>query len=223
MASAGNRNIEVRINDNKYTSEPKNVNVTVEKGNAVFSANAASYIINYGGKFSVTVKTAKGNAVSGEKVTFILNGRTVGSAITNANGVATFTFTASMLKTARVGIKNLVLKLDSTNYNSAAKTVKVTVKKEKTKIAAKKKTFKRTTKTKKYTIALKNSKGKAVKKAKVYLKVGKKTYKAKTNLRGKATFKITKLTKKGKYTAKITFKTTAYYLKATKKVKLTVK
>ena len=62
-----------------------------------------------------------------------------------------------------------------------------------------------------------------MKKAKVYLKVGKKTYKAKTNSRGKATFKITKLTKKGKYTAKITFKTNAYFLKATKKVRITVR
>ena len=32
-----------------------------------------------------------------------------------------------------------------------------------------------------YAIALKNSKGKAMKKDKVFLKVGKKTYKAKTN------------------------------------------
>ena len=98
----------------------------------------------------------------------------------------------------------------------------VTVKKTATKITAKKKTFKAKTKVKKYTITLKAGK-KAVKKVQVILKIGKKTYKAKTNSKGKATFKIKKLTKKGKYTAKITFKGNKLYKATTKKVKITVK
>ena len=98
----------------------------------------------------------------------------------------------------------------------------VTVKKTATKITAKKKTFKAKTKVKKYTITLKAGK-KAVKKVQVILKIGKKTFKAKTNAKGKATFKIKKLTKKGKYTAKITFKGNKLYKATTKKVKITVK
>ncbi len=70
---------------------------------------------------------------------------------------------------------------------------------------------------------MKNSKGKAVKKVKVTLKIKGKTFKAKTNSKGKAVFKIKKLTKKGKFKAKITFKGNGYYLKAVKKVKIKLK
>ena len=98
------------------------------------------------------------------------------------------------------------------------KTVKVA-----SKITAKKKTFKANKKVKKYTITLK-SKGKPIKKVWVTLKIkGKKLLKAKTNAKGKATFKIKKLTKKGKYKAVIKFKGNKYYKPATKKVKITVK
>lgn len=75
---------------------------------------------------------------------------------------------------------------------------------------------------KKYTINLKNSKGKSIKKVKVTLKVNGKKYKARTNSRGKAIFKITKLTKRGTYKAIITFKGNKYYLKAVKKSKIRI-
>ena len=94
--------------------------------------------------------------------------------------------------------------------------------KKATKITAKKKTFKAKTKVKKYTITLKSGKS-PVKKVLVTLKVKGKTYKAKTNAKGKATFKIKNLKKKGKYTAAIKFKGDKNYKPATKKVKLTVK
>ena len=70
---------------------------------------------------------------------------------------------------------------------------------------------------------MKTNQNKALKKAKVTLKVKGKTYKATTNSKGKATFKITKLTKKGKYTATIKYKGNAYYNAISKKVKITVK
>ena len=62
-----------------------------------------------------------------------------------------------------------------------------------------------------------------MKKVKVYLKVKGKTYAAKTNSKGKATFKITKLTKKGKHTAVVTYKGNAYYNKVAKKVKIKIR
>ena len=70
---------------------------------------------------------------------------------------------------------------------------------------------------------MKNSKNKAMKKTKVTLKVKGKTYKAKTNSKGKATFKITKLTKKGTYKAVIKYKGNNYYKKATKNTKIKIK
>ena len=96
------------------------------------------------------------------------------------------------------------------------------VKKLATKILAAKKTFKVKAKVKKYTITLKAG-NKIVKKVKVTLKVKGKNYKATTNSKGKATFKIKNLKKKGKYTAVIKFAGNKNYKASSKKAKLTVK
>ena len=189
----------------------------------MISANNNAYIINYGGKYSATLKDSNNKAIAGEKLTFTLNGKNIGSAITNSKGVATISLTAKTLKSVKAGKKNMVIAIKSTNYNAAAKTVKITINKEKTKIAAKNKKIKNSKKAKKYTIILKNSKGKAVKKVKVSLKVKGKTYNAITNAKGQATFKIKNLNKKGKYVSTIQFKGNAYYIKSSKKVKLTIK
>jgi parallel beta-helix repeat protein len=90
------------------------------------------------------------------------------------------------------------------------------------KITAKNKAFKAKSKKKKYTVTLKSG-NKALKKVKVTLKVKGKTYKATTNSKGKATFNLKKLTKKGKYTAVIKFAGNGNYKSATKKVKITIK
>lgn len=111
------------------------------------------------------------------------------------------------------------------NQNTTpSKTVPATNKivKKSTKITAKKATFKKSKKVKKYTITLKSGKN-PIKKVKVYLKVKGKTYKATTNAKGKATFKITKLNKKGTYKAKITFKGNKNYKSAGKTIKIKVK
>ena len=57
----------------------------------------------------------------------------------------------------------------------------------------------------------------------VTIKVNKITYTAKTNSKGVATFKITKLTKKGKYTATVKYTGNKYYNTKSVKVKITVK
>ena len=77
-------------------------------------------------------------------------------------------------------------------------------------------------KTKKYTVTL-NHKYKLTKKAKLTLKIGKKKYTATTNAKGKATFKITKLNKKGTYKGKITSKGTDYFKVTSKKVTIKIK
>ena len=95
-----------------------------------------------------------------------------------------------------------------------------------TKILASKKTFKSKVKVKKYTATLKAG-SKAVPKVKVYIKIkGKKynkTIKATTNAKGKAIFKIKKLTKKGKYKATITFKGNKNYKASKKTVQIIIK
>lgn len=91
-----------------------------------------------------------------------------------------------------------------------------------TKITAKNKFYKVKKKTKSYTVTLKSGKT-PVMGVKITLKVNGKTYTAKTNKKGQATFKIKNLKKKGKYTATITFAGNKSYKKSTKKVKITVK
>ena len=58
---------------------------------------------------------------------------------------------------------------------------------------------------------------------KIALKVKGKTYKVTTNAKGKATFNLKKLTKKGKFTATIKFSGNKYYKAISKKVKIAVK
>ena len=102
-------------------------------------------------------------------------------------------------------------------------TLKVLPGKATPKLVVAKKTFKKSIKTKKYTISLKDNNNKVMKNTKVTLKINKKTYTAKTNSKGKATFKIKKLTKKGKYNVVVTYKGNKYYNKVTKKTKIIVK
>ena len=110
-----------------------------------------------------------------------------------------------------------------TEYNNVIGKNKIEITKAASKLTAKKKTFKAKAKTKKYAITLKDNNGKAIKSAKVTLKVNGKTFTAKTNANGKATFKIKKLTKKGKYTAKIKFAGNGYYSASNASKKITVK
>ncbi len=214
--------VQVSYEGDEYNSTTQEYEVSVFQRNIQISAAKKSFIINYAGKYIVTVKGKDGKVISAENVTFYISNNKIKTVTTNKNGVATVTIASSKLKSIKTGTKTLKVTL-SNNYNPYSKSVKITINKEKTKIAAKKKTFKKSLKTKKYTITLKNSKNKALKKVKVKLKVKGKTYTAKTNSKGKATFKITKLNKKGKFTAKITFKATKYYKGVSKKVKLTIK
>ena len=198
--------------------------VPADLKDAKITANSVNFVINYAKKYSVNIMDSNGNAISGKKVTFKLNGKNIGSAYTDSKGVATYKITSKMLKAAKSGTKKLTITLnDNVEFKTVSKTVNVKINKEKTKLVAKKKTFKAKTKVKKFTVTLKNSKGKVVKNAKLTLKVKGKTYNAKTNKKGKATFKIKKLNKKGKHKAVIKFKTTKYYKTSSKKVKITVK
>ena len=183
----------------------------------VIISSSVSTVYN-GNKYLVaTLKDSNGNPLEGFKVSVNLNG--VKTSKTNKKGQI-------KLSTHGLSPKSYTAKITfngNEKYAKAAKSVNVTVKKANPKITASAKTFKKSDKTKKYTITLKTNQNKVMKNTKVTLKVNGKTYSAKTNAKGQATFKITKLTKKGKFTAVVKFAGNKYYNAKTVKPKITIK
>ncbi|OEC95255.1 MULTISPECIES: Ig-like domain repeat protein [Methanobrevibacter] len=193
-------------------------NFTIPKVSTKLYVSSVTTFYNAGKYLTATLKDSNGEVLANQKVTIKINGKTYNK-ITNAKGQATLKISTLLPKkyTATVNYAG-----DDTHIKSSAN-AKVIVKKATLKLTAKAKTFKKSLKTKKYTITLKNNVGKVMKKTKVTLKIKGKTYKAYTNSKGIATFKITKLTKKGKYNAYIKFAGSKYYNSLNKKVKITLK
>ncbi|WP_296872598.1 hypothetical protein [uncultured Methanobrevibacter sp.] len=182
------------------------------------SVNVLVTAIKNGYNYKFTLTDDRGNGLANENVVITFNGKTE-TVSTDSLGVVNYKLVAT-----KAGTQKLTIKFDSDkNYVSSTLTATVKISKEATKLTAKKKTFKAKIKTKKYAVTLKDSKGKAIKKVKLTLKVKGKTYKATTNAKGKATFKIKNLKKKGKYTAKVNFAGNDLYNKVAKSVKITVK
>ena len=200
----------------EFNLAPVNATITVNKIPTTITASAVTAVYNTKKYLVITLKDAQGNLLSNASVSVKL--KTLKTYKTNANGQIKILVGKLVPKkyTAVITFNG-----DSTHQKST-KNVTVKVTKAKSAITAKKKTFKKALKVKKYSIKLKSGKT-LIKKARVYLKVKGKTYKATTNSKGKATFKIKNLKKRGTFTAKITFKTNAYYKKATKKIKIKIK
>ena len=215
--SVGNHTVEIAYSgDDKYNSASKTATITVNKDSTnIASADvSATYKVN---KYLVINLTdSKGNPLANSTVTVELS--TAKNYTSDENGQIKVKVSSLVPKTytAKITFKG------DDKYSGSNTTAEVTVKKATAKITAKAKTFKTTTKTKKYTVTLKAN-GKALKNKWVYLKVNGKKYKAKTNSKGKATFKITQLNKAGKFKATVTFKGNDYYKKATKKTTIKVK
>jgi hypothetical protein len=201
---------------NYHSSNASKV-LSVNKLATNLEASAVTEFYNEGKYLVVVLKDSNGKAIGGERVSIDLDG--VKYLTTDANG---------QVKLPTVGLKpktyNVAITFDgSDRYLKSTKNVNVIVKKATPKLTASKKTFKRKVKVKKYTITLKNNVNKAMAKVKVTIKVKGKTFTAKTNSAGKATFKLKKLTKKGKYSATVTFKGDSCYNKVTKKVRIVIK
>ena len=216
--SAGTHAAVIRFAGNdEYAKSSITVNITVSKTSTKLNANAIKVVYNANGYLTVTLKDNEGNPISGASITVNLKG--VKKLKTDKNGKIKVSTKGLVPKTytAKITFKG------NNNCLKSSKDVKVTVKKATPKLTAKKKTFKKSVKTKKYTVTLKTNRNKALSKVKVTLKVKGKTLTAKTNSKGKATFKIKNLKKKGKVTATVKFAGNKYYKAVTKKVKITVK
>lgn len=203
--------------DDNYNPTDISITVIVSNFNITeISADPITTIYNINKYLVVTLTDGKGNALSDFNLTVNLNGSK--NYATDGNG---------QIKVSTKGLAPHVYTATITfggseYYANSTKNVHVTVKKATPKIIARAKTFKSTAKTKKYTITLKNNIGKAIKKATVKFKINGKTYTAKTNGKGVATYKL-KLNKNRTYKGVVTYKGNKYYNKLTKKVKITVK
>ncbi|MBQ2637460.1 MAG: hypothetical protein IJG09_12360 [Methanobrevibacter sp.] len=193
-----------------------NNNSTVVKVNTAISAKSLTLTYNDKAALVATLRDENGTVISGAEITFTI-GKNVYEINTDSKGQASCNINlAPKQYTATISYAG------NATYIASSATAKVTVYKAASKFTAKSKAFKSATKTKKYAVVLKAN-GKYVKNSKVTLKIGSKTYSAITNAKGKAVFKITKFTKKGKFTSKIKFAGNSYYKAASKAVKITIK
>ena len=165
----------------------------------------------------VTLKDSKGKFLTNAQVKIVLNG--VSKTLkTDSKGQAKLLVNLA----PKTYIATVTFEGNNTHIKSTAN-VKVVVVKATPKLTLTTKTYKAKLKIKKYTIALKDNNGKTIKKAKLTLKIKGKTYKAITNAKGQATFKIAKLTKKGTYKASVKFAGNSYYKAIAKSVRIVVK
>ncbi len=217
----GNYSFEISFPGDEYGGySPSKVfrNLTFEKAkqSTALAAPKVSATYNVAKKLVVTLKS-NGKALANRKVT-VKVGSISKTLTTNKNGQVSVSVSGLVPKTYTASIKFA----GDSDYKASSATAKVVVAKASPKLSAAKKTFKVKAKTKKVTATLKNNKGKVLKNTKLTLKIGKKTYTAKTNNKGVATFKV-KLTKKGTYTGTVKFAGNKYFKALSKKVKIAVK
>lgn len=191
-------------NDDKYKVKTKIV--------------ASSVTSNEGVYLKISLKNTDFNyPISGLKIKIRLNGKTYTGITDDKGQIKQLINMPKNTYTAKITFAG------NNFYLKSSKEVKITVKKATPKLTAKAKTFKSSVKIKKYTVALKTNQNKVMKNTKVTLKINGKTYSTKTNTKGQATFKITKLTKKGTFTATVKYAGNKYYYAKTLKPKITVK
>ena len=237
-ANSTSKYFDFKLNSSiSITNESKVITIKlVDENNNVIKDATITYTINDGESVDVTLSDGQYTISDISDDEFEIKVQYAGNSTYNAAEDASekFNFTAASQNSTNTtdnstsgnstsgNTTDNSTSTNTTDNSTSGGSSSTTTTKVASKITAKKKTFKAKKKTKKYKITLKAG-SKAIKKVKVTLKVGKKTYKATTNAKGKATFKITKLTKKGKYTAVIKFKGNSAYKASSKKVKITVK
>ena len=212
----GDYTLSAQYKNNKFTSNVVEYDFKVKKVKSSITAKSVSKIYGGNEKSVITLKDNNGKPIPNTAVTFNIGGKTT-TIKTNSKGEATMALSmAPKTYTATVKYNG------NDKYLSSTTKVKVVVKKATPRIVASKKTFKVAAKTKKYTIVMKDNLGKAMKNTYVKITVNGKTYSAKTNSKGQATFNLNKLTKKGNFFATIKYAGSSYYNAVTKKVTISV-
>lgn len=216
--AAGKYKAVITVDDaDLFEVDSAKITITIKKSSFIYAANV---VTNYqaGKLLIINLHDSAGKVIKYAKVTVKLNGATK-TYTTDENGqvmVATKALSPGTY-TAEITYGG------SDTYMKTSATAKITVNKLTPKLTAAKATFKVKDKTKKYTVTLKNNKKVVMKNTKVSITVNKKTYSVKTNAKGQAIFKLTKLTKKGTYSATVKYAGSGIYKAVSKTVKIIVK
>ena len=187
--------------DVDYLASSAQANVVVKKQTTKIISSNMNMIPKMAEYYSVTLKDASGNAVSNQKITFKVNGKTY-TKKTNSKGVAKLKLKFNQnKKTYKISIKFA----GTDKYKAVSKTNKILVKysSKTAKLTVPSVTI--TPKTSKsYTVMLKDANNKGISKQKLSVKVNGKTYVKKTNSNGKVTIKV-------KFSSLKTYKVVAKY------------
>lgn len=199
---------------NPQTGEQAKSTLTVRGGvtKTILKTSTVRTLYNGGKYISISLKDIFGKPLVSEILQVNIGGKTK-YVSTDSKGIAKLTTNGLIPATH----KTKITFAGNAKYAQASISSKVIVTKAPVKLIATKKIFKAGIKIKKYTVTLKNNKNKVLKKARLTLKVNGRTYKAITNNKGKATFKITKLVKKGNFKAVVKFAGNKYYKALIKK------
>ena len=203
IAKEGNYNADVTYEGDEVDYEPSSTQakVIVKKTATKIVSSNLNMIPKMAEYYSITLKDASGNAITNQKVTFKVNGKTY-TKTTNSKGVAKVKLKFSKnKKTYKIAIS-----FKATNkYKAVSKTNKIIVKysSKTSKLTAPKITFPpKTSKT--YTVTLKDGNGKGISKQKVVVKLNGKKYTKKTNSKGQVSIKV-------KFSSLKTYKVSASY------------
>ena len=218
--------------DAKYGEAVKTASFTVKKDTIgtviVMESKFTRYATDYsggerGGEFSATLYDVDQNPLADKNVQITVNG-VIYNVTSDENGKVGLTVNLAAANTYTYA---LLFYGDEDYKASPIASSKLTVIKKPVEIIANDMAFKTSAKTKTVKVALNTIRNPFD--GKMYLKEGKKlelkvdgkTYTAKTDNGGVAKFNI-KISKKGKYTATISFEGSVTYESATKKIKITV-
>ena len=202
--------------DGDYIQSTNTTKVTLNKGSYKITAQSFITFYNIDKYLVITLKDGNGDPLNG-KFNVVLNGKKYNPTAKNGQ--------------AKILISGLIPKVyyakvtfpENSCYLRSTKDVKVTVSKANPRMTASFKVYKLQDKTKKYVVVLKDNKNRVLKNSKVTIRLNTVTYTAKTNSKGQAIFKFTKLAKKGQFIATVKYAGNAYYKTLNKKYVITVK
>ena len=203
LSSSSSSNIVVNQINNKVSTEITGLDLTS--------------VYNEGKYMTVTLKDTYGNLMGNRPLTINFNGMTK-TYTTDGSGQVKLS-TASLIPNTYAA---KVIFAGDSKYGDSSFSINLVIKKATPYLFASKKKLK-VKSAKKFKVTLKTNKNEAMKNVKITLKVKGKTYTAKTNSKGQAIFKLSKLTKKGTYKAVVTYNGNNCYNKVTKNVKITIK